>query len=139
MTTTPHTPPNSRACGAGASSLRPERRISGVRFFRGYGGGSVPRSGYLDREDKMSIEPTFIAIWVVIGIVLGGIASFIVKSGTLGLVGDAIVGLVGGLIAGYVLPRVGVYIGAGFVPEVINAVIGAVVLLVVARLAKTVF
>ena len=65
----------------------------------------------------MSIDPTFIAIWVVIGIVLGGIASFIVKPGTLGLVGDAIVGLVGGLIAGYVLPRVGVYIGAGFVPE----------------------
>lgn len=84
----------------------------------------------------MTIDPVFIGIWVVIGAIAGWIASLIVKAGSLGLIGDAIVGLVGAAIAGYVLPRVGVYIGAGFVPEVINAVIGAVVLLVVARLAK---
>jgi uncharacterized membrane protein YeaQ/YmgE (transglycosylase-associated protein family) len=54
----------------------------------------------------------------------------------LGLIGDAIVGLVGAAIAGYLLPRVGIYVGAGFVPEVVNAAIGAVILLVLARLAK---
>jgi len=84
----------------------------------------------------MSIDPIFIAIWVVIGIVIGLLASFIIKAGSLGFVVDGIVGLVGAAIAGYVLPRVGVYIGAGFVPEVINAVIGAIVLLVIVRLAS---
>jgi uncharacterized membrane protein YeaQ/YmgE (transglycosylase-associated protein family) len=59
-----------------------------------------------------------------------------VKGGGLGLIGDIIVGLIGAVIAGYLLPRVGVYVGAGFVPEVINAVIGAVVLLVIARLGR---
>jgi uncharacterized membrane protein YeaQ/YmgE (transglycosylase-associated protein family) len=84
----------------------------------------------------MAIDPVFIAIWLVIGIIAGALASFIVKAGSSGLIGDAIVGLVGAAIAGYLLPRVGVYVGAGFVPEVVNAVIGAVILLVVARLAK---
>jgi len=87
----------------------------------------------------MSIDPTLIAIWVVIGIVLGVLAHFIIEAGSWGWIGDVIVGLVGAVIAGYVLPRVGVYIGAGFVPEVINAVIGAAVLLLVAHLAKALF
>ncbi len=84
----------------------------------------------------MTIDPIFIGIWVVIGAIAGWLASVIVKGGGLGLIGDIIVGLVGAVIAGYLLPKVGIYIGAGFVPEVINAVIGAVVLLVIARVGK---
>jgi len=84
----------------------------------------------------MRIDPTFIAIWLVIGVIAGAIASFIIKNGSLGLIGDTIVGLIGAAIAGYLLPGVGVYIGTGFVPEVVNAVIGAIVLLVVVRLIK---
>jgi uncharacterized membrane protein YeaQ/YmgE (transglycosylase-associated protein family) len=84
----------------------------------------------------MAIDPVFIGIWLVIGAIAGWLASLIVKGGGLGLIGDIIVGLVGAVIAGYLLPRVGVYIGAGFVPEVVNAAIGAVVLLVIARLGK---
>ncbi len=84
----------------------------------------------------MAIDPVFIGIWLVIGAIAGWLASLIVKGGGLGLIGDIIVGLVGAVIAGYLLPRVGIYIGAGFVPEVVNAVIGAVVLLVIARLGK---
>jgi uncharacterized membrane protein YeaQ/YmgE (transglycosylase-associated protein family) len=60
----------------------------------------------------MSVDPTFVAIWVVIGIVIGVVTSFIVKAGSLGLIGDGIAGLVGAVIAGYVLPRMGVYIDA---------------------------
>jgi uncharacterized membrane protein YeaQ/YmgE (transglycosylase-associated protein family) len=60
----------------------------------------------------------------------------IVKAGSLGLIGDVIVGLVGAAIAGYLLPRMGALIGTGFVSEVINAVIGAVILLLIVRLAK---
>ena len=84
----------------------------------------------------MRIDPTFIAIWLIIGIVAGVIASFIIKNGSLGLIGDAIIGLIGAAIAGYLLPGAGVYIGTGFVPEVVNAVVGAIVLLVVVRLIK---
>ena len=49
----------------------------------------------------MAIDPVFIAIWLVIGAVAGWLASLIVKAGSFGLIGDAIVGLVGAAIAGY--------------------------------------
>jgi uncharacterized membrane protein YeaQ/YmgE (transglycosylase-associated protein family) len=84
----------------------------------------------------MRIDPTFIAIWLVIGVVAGAIASFTAKNGSLGLIGDTIVGLIGAATAGYFLPGVGVYIGTGLVPEIVNAVIGAIVLLVIVRLIK---
>jgi len=59
-----------------------------------------------------------------------------VKGGGFGLVGDIIIGIIGAVVAGWLLPRVGLYIGGGFIAEVINAVIGAVILLLVARLVK---
>ena len=84
----------------------------------------------------MAIDPVFIGIWLVIGAVAAWLASLIVTGGGLGLIWDIIVGIVGAVIAGYLLPRVGVYIGGGFVPEVINAVIGAIILLVIVRFGK---
>jgi uncharacterized membrane protein YeaQ/YmgE (transglycosylase-associated protein family) len=80
-----------------------------------------------------AIDPVFIAIWLVIGAVAGWLASLIVTGGGLGLIWDIIVGIVGAVIAGYLLPR---YIGGGFIPEVINAVIGAIILLVIVRFGK---
>jgi hypothetical protein len=35
-------------------------------------------------RSKMPGDPAFIAIWVVVGIVVGALASFIVKAGSLG-------------------------------------------------------
>jgi uncharacterized membrane protein YeaQ/YmgE (transglycosylase-associated protein family) len=84
----------------------------------------------------MHIDPVFVGIWIVIGAIAGWLANLIVKWGSLGLIGDIIVGLVGAAVAGYLLPLGGVYVGAGFVPEIINAVIGAIILLVIARLGK---
>lgn len=84
----------------------------------------------------MRIDPSFIAIWLVVGVVSGTIARFIAKEGSLGLIGDAMIGLIGAAVAGYLLPGAGVYIGTGFIPEIVNGTIGAIVLLVLARLVK---
>src|SRR5215831_14014020 len=54
------------------------------------------------------------------------------KAATTGLVGSIIVGIVGGLIAGWLLSRTGVVIGGGVTGAIINAFIGAVILLVCA-------
>ena len=54
----------------------------------------------------------------------------------MGLIGDIIVGIVGAVIAGYLLPTLGIYTGDGFVAAIVNAVIGAIVLLVIVRLGK---
>jgi uncharacterized membrane protein YeaQ/YmgE (transglycosylase-associated protein family) len=47
------------------------------------------------------------------------------------------VGVVGAAIAGFLLPRLGIDIGGNIIGAIINAVIGACLLLFVLRLLKT--
>jgi uncharacterized membrane protein YeaQ/YmgE (transglycosylase-associated protein family) len=53
-----------------------------------------------------------------------------------GLIGNIIVGIVGALIANWLLPRLGILIGGGMIASIINATIGAVILLVIVGLIK---
>ncbi len=46
------------------------------------------------------------------------------------------VGIVGALIAGWLLPRLGIAIGGGIVAAIINAMIGAIILLVIIGLVR---
>ena len=82
------------------------------------------------------MDPTNILIWLVIGAIAAWLASHLIKGGGYGLIGDIIVGIVGSVIAGYLLPRMGIHLGAGFVRSVISAFIGACLLLAVLRLVK---
>jgi Transglycosylase associated protein len=52
------------------------------------------------------------------------------------LLGDIIVGIVGSAIASLLLPRLGILIGGGVLGAIINATIGACILLFVLRLAR---
>jgi len=58
------------------------------------------------------------------------------KGRRLGLIGDIMFGIVGALIAGWLLPRLGIFIGGDFIGDIINAFIGAVILLIILRLVK---
>ena len=51
-----------------------------------------------------------------------------------GLIGDLIVGLVGAFIGDWLLPRLGIHLGTGILSLILNAFIGAVVLLLILRL-----
>jgi len=62
----------------------------------------------------------------------------VVKGGGFGLIGDIVVGIVGAVIAGWLLPQLGIVIGSGFVAAIIDAFIGAVILLVIIKLVKRV-
>jgi hypothetical protein len=50
--------------------------------------------------------------------------------------GDLIVGLLGAFIGDWLLPRLGIHLGVGIVAAIMNAFIGAVVLLLVLRLVS---
>ena len=82
------------------------------------------------------MDPAEIAIWLVIGAIAGWLASQLIGGGGFGLIGDIVVGIVGSVVAGYLLPLLGIHFGSGFVPAVINAFIGACVLLAIMRLVK---
>jgi uncharacterized membrane protein YeaQ/YmgE (transglycosylase-associated protein family) len=75
-------------------------------------------------------------IFLVVGAIAGWLAGLIVRGGGFGLIGDIIVGIVGAFIAGWLLPRLGIHLMPGFVGEVIDATIGAVILLLVLRLVR---
>ena len=60
-------------------------------------------------------------------------AGKIVDGGGFGLIGDLIVGVAGAFIGDWLLPRLNIHLGVGIVALIINATIGAIVLLVIIR------
>jgi uncharacterized membrane protein YeaQ/YmgE (transglycosylase-associated protein family) len=60
----------------------------------------------------------------------------VVKGGGFGLIGNIIVGIIGAIVAGWLLPLFGVLIGGGFFAQVINAAIGAIIVLLIVSFIK---
>ena len=73
---------------------------------------------------------------LLVGVIAGWLAGQIVRGTGFGLVGDLVVGVIGALIGNWLLPRVGVQLGAGIVALIVDATIGAIVLLLVVRLVR---
>lgn len=83
----------------------------------------------------MSLE-TFL-IWLIVGAVAGFLAGLIVRGGSLGLVGDIIVGILGAIVGGWLFATLGIHIAAGIVGTILTATIGAVVLLLLIRVLRS--
>jgi uncharacterized membrane protein YeaQ/YmgE (transglycosylase-associated protein family) len=82
----------------------------------------------------MSLEALIVLI--IVGAIAGWLAGRIVKGMGFGLIGNIIVGIVGAFIGSWLLGYLGVHIGGGFLGSIINATIGAVILLFVISLVK---
>lgn len=82
----------------------------------------------------MSPEITSLLIFLAIGLVAGWIASLILGGG--GLVRNLIVGVIGSIVGAYLLAlaKVELPIGNALVSQAVTATIGAIVVLLVARL-----
>jgi uncharacterized membrane protein YeaQ/YmgE (transglycosylase-associated protein family) len=63
----------------------------------------------------------------------GWLAGKIVDGGGFGLIGDLVVGIIGAFIGDWLLPRLNIHLGVGIVSLIINATLGAIVLLVLLR------
>ena len=83
-----------------------------------------------------AMDAQSIIIWLIVGAIAGRLAGMVVRGGGFGLIGDIIVGIIGAVIAGWLLPRIGIIIGGGFIAAVIDAFIGAVILLIILRLLR---
>jgi len=51
----------------------------------------------------------------------------------LGFIGDLVIGVAGAFIGGLLLPQLGVHLGSGTLGAILNATIGAVLLLILIR------
>jgi uncharacterized membrane protein YeaQ/YmgE (transglycosylase-associated protein family) len=84
----------------------------------------------------MNLSGESILIIILVGIVAGWLAGQIVQGTGFGLIGDLAIGIVGALIASWLLPKLGIALGAGIIRAIIDATIGAVLLLIIVRLVR---
>ena len=77
-----------------------------------------------------------ILTWLIVGLVAGVLASFVVGGG-FGLLGDIVIGIIGAFVGGWIFRQMGWGApGGGLVGTIFVAFIGAVVLLLILRLIR---
>jgi uncharacterized membrane protein YeaQ/YmgE (transglycosylase-associated protein family) len=70
---------------------------------------------------------------LAVGALAGWLIGKVLRGNGFGLVGDAAIGIVGALIGDWLMPRLNLHIWSGLTGMIIQAAIGAVVLLVILR------
>jgi uncharacterized membrane protein YeaQ/YmgE (transglycosylase-associated protein family) len=75
---------------------------------------------------------------LVIGAIAGWLAGLIVRGAGFGLIGNMVVGIIGALVAGWVLPQLGITLATGTFGAILDATVGAVIVLVILSLIKRV-
>jgi len=72
-------------------------------------------------------------VWIVIGGIAGAIADRLIQNSKLGIIGNIVVGIIGGLLGGFILSLFSISV-RGIFWTFITALVGAIVLLLIARL-----
>jgi uncharacterized membrane protein YeaQ/YmgE (transglycosylase-associated protein family) len=73
---------------------------------------------------------------LIIGGIAGWLAAAVMKIKGNGLVGNIVLGIIGALVGNWLLGKFGVHIATGLVGAVINAFLGAIVVLSIFSMAK---
>ena len=84
----------------------------------------------------MHMSNESLLVILLVGVIAGWLAGKLVRGAGFGLIGDLIIGIVGAFIGDWLLPQIGVHLGVGIVGAIVNATIGAVLLLVAIRLIR---
>jgi uncharacterized membrane protein YeaQ/YmgE (transglycosylase-associated protein family) len=74
-------------------------------------------------------------IAILIGAIVGWLASLIVKGGGSGFWMDVLIGIGGAILANILLPAIGIAFG-GYLGPIVSALIGAIILLVIFKLIR---
>jgi uncharacterized membrane protein YeaQ/YmgE (transglycosylase-associated protein family) len=90
-----------------------------------------------DREGVV-VGVESIIIMIIVGAIAGWLAGKIVRGFGFGLVWDIVIGIIGAFIGVWLLTRLGIVPFSGFVGSIVNATIGAVVLLFIVGLIRRV-
>src|SRR6266403_5459626 len=84
----------------------------------------------------MNISNEGILVVLFVGLVAGWLAGKIIRGTGFGVIGDILIGVVGAFIGDWLLPRLSIHLGTGIVSAIINATIGAVLLLFIIKLVR---
>ena len=81
-------------------------------------------------------EPSSLIVLLLVGLVAGWLAGKIVQGTGFGVIGDMVIGVIGAFFGTWLLGMLGIFIGGGVIAAIINATIGAIVLLLIVRLVR---
>ena len=81
----------------------------------------------------MHLSNEHMIVILVVGVVAGWLIGKVLRGNGFGLVGDASVGIVGALMGDWLLPRFNFHLWSGLTGMIIEAAIGAIVVLVILR------
>ncbi|MGO9641218.1 MAG: GlsB/YeaQ/YmgE family stress response membrane protein [Candidatus Acidiferrales bacterium] len=81
---------------------------------------------------KIFISHSFIG-WILIGLIAGWLAGKIARGRGFGCIANVLLGLIGALLGGWIFTKLG-FFGGGWLYSLAAATIGAVLLVMVARL-----
>jgi uncharacterized membrane protein YeaQ/YmgE (transglycosylase-associated protein family) len=70
-----------------------------------------------------------ILLTILIGAIAGWLGSLIFRGGSLGLLGNIIVGIIGGFVGYWLLGKLGISLGGGLVGAILTGALGAIVIL----------
>ena len=84
----------------------------------------------------MAVETLLILLFI--GAAAGFLAGQIVKGYGFGLVGNVLLGIVGAFVVSYLLPKLELYSGGTIVGDIVFAMIGAIIVLLIAGLVRRV-
>ena len=73
-------------------------------------------------------------VTLIIGAIAGWLGSQVFKGGSLGLIGNIVVGVLGSFVGSWILGKFGVSLGGGLIGSIITGVFGAVVILAIINL-----
>ncbi len=75
-----------------------------------------------------------ILTWIILGLIVGFIASRIMGTGGYGLVGDIVVGILGAIVGGWLAtPLLGIDVTGLNITSILIGIVGAIILIVIFR------
>jgi uncharacterized membrane protein YeaQ/YmgE (transglycosylase-associated protein family) len=84
----------------------------------------------------MQLSTESLLIILLVGAVAGWLAGQIVRGYGFGLLGNIAIGIVGALLGSWLFPNLGIFLGSGIVASIVNATIGAVIVLFILGLVS---
>lgn len=77
--------------------------------------------------------PQSVIAWIVIGLIAGWLAGKVSRGRGFGCLADIVLGMVGAIIGGWIFTKLGI-LGGGLIYSIAAATLGAVILVVIAKL-----
>jgi len=81
----------------------------------------------------LHVRNSTLLTWLVLGLIAGWLTGLITRGRGFGCLADILLGLIGAFLGGWIFVKLGIF-GGGFIYSLAAAVVGAVILVSIARL-----